>query len=144
MHTNARSMKKIVYDTNSLLRIVPRRSPYHQAWLDVMMLNVAPCFSDQMLYEYEEILSAKTSPLYARHIVNALLQHFYAERITLYYHFHLIESDEDDNKFVDCAITTNADSIVSDDHHFDCLQRIPWPQVHVQTLRDYYANNYQQ
>lgn len=41
----------------------------------------------------------------------------------------LIQSDVDDNKFVDCAIVANASYIVSQDHHFDILKNIDFPKV---------------
>lgn len=47
------------------------------------------------------------------------------------YAFHLIKADEDDNKFVDCAIIANANYIVSNDRHFDVLREIPFPKVDV-------------
>lgn len=47
------------------------------------------------------------------------------------YAFHLIKADEDDNKFVDCAIVANAKYIVSNDRHFDVLREIPFPKVDV-------------
>ena len=48
-----------------------------------------------------------------------------------FYAFHLIKADEDDNKFVDCAIVANAKYIVSNDRHFDVLREIPFPKVDV-------------
>lgn len=47
------------------------------------------------------------------------------------YAFHLIKADEDDNKFVDCAIVANAKYIVSNDRHFDVLREISFPKVDV-------------
>ena len=43
--------------------------------------------------------------------------------------FNLIQSDVDDNKFVDCAIVANASYIVSQDHHFNILKNIDFPKV---------------
>lgn len=51
--------------------------------------------------------------------------------------FRLIEADKDDNKFVDCAIISNAKYIVTHDHHFDILQNIDFPKVCVITLKDF-------
>lgn len=47
------------------------------------------------------------------------------------YAFHLIKADEDDNKFVDCAIVSNAKYIVRNDRHFNELRDIPFPKVDV-------------
>ena len=48
--------------------------------------------------------------------------------IKTYYKFGLL-NDEDDNKFVDCAIASNADFIVSHDRDFNVLQQIDFPKV---------------
>lgn len=39
--------------------------------------------------------------------------------------------DPDDNKFVDCAIASNAHFLVSQDKHFKVLAEIPFPKVNV-------------
>ena len=44
---------------------------------------------------------------------------------------NLIQLDSDDNKFVDCCITANAQYIVSNDRHFDILKHIEFPHVNV-------------
>ena len=46
-------------------------------------------------------------------------------------HFNLITADLDDNKFVDCAISANAHYIVTNDHHYDVLKSINFPNVNV-------------
>jgi len=50
------------------------------------------------------------------------------ERITSYYKFGLL-NDDDDNKFVDCAIACNASFIVSHDKDFNILKKIDFPKV---------------
>ena len=52
--------------------------------------------------------------------------------------FHLLSHiDKDDDKFVDCAITANADYIVTEDSHFDHLKQIPFPKLNVLTLDEF-------
>lgn len=46
----------------------------------------------------------------------------------IYYNLNLI-TDEDDNKFVDCAFAANADYIVTHDRHFNILKTIPFPRI---------------
>ena len=41
----------------------------------------------------------------------------------------MIESDNDDNKFVDCAINSGAMFIVTEDHHFNVLKEIQFPHI---------------
>lgn len=47
------------------------------------------------------------------------------------FQFHLIQRDEDDNKFVDCAIAANASFIVTEDRHYDILNSIRFPKVEI-------------
>ena len=47
----------------------------------------------------------------------------------IFYRWHLINIDLDDNKFVDLAIASDADFIVSNDTHFQILKEIPFPKV---------------
>ena len=53
------------------------------------------------------------------------------------FHWNLIEHDADDNKFVDCATSGNADFIVTHDHHFDILVSIPFPVVSIISLAEF-------
>lgn len=97
------------------------------------------CVSNEILSEYEEILSILTSPNVAHNVVEAIARHpmtYYRES---YFHFHLLSDvDKDDDKFVDCAITANADFIVTEDSHFSHLRNIPFPQLIVLTLDEFY------
>ncbi len=47
----------------------------------------------------------------------------------MYYKWQLITKDPDDNKYVDCAIATNAHYIISDDKHFKVLDIIDFPKI---------------
>lgn len=53
------------------------------------------------------------------------------------FHLHLIEKDNDDNKFVDCAIASGALFIVSNDHHYDILETISFPKVDVIKIQQF-------
>ena len=54
-----------------------------------------------------------------------------------YYHWNLITTDPDDNKFVDCAFAAGATYIVSDDSHFNILRDITFPQLIVLRLKEF-------
>ncbi len=49
----------------------------------------------------------------------------------------MIQTDPDDNKFVDCAIASQADYIVTNDKHFDILAQITFPKVEVITIQQF-------
>lgn len=63
--------------------------------------------------------------------LSVIVNNPYTLFITPYYHFELIKSDMDDNKFVDCAIAANAQFIVTEDHHYDILKTIDFPKVNI-------------
>lgn len=97
------------------------------------------CVSNEILTEYEEILSLHTSPQVARNVVNAIAHHPKTIYRESYFRFHLLSHiDKDDDKFVDCAITAGADYIVTEDSHFDYLKQIPFPKLNVLTLDEFY------
>ena len=50
---------------------------------------------------------------------------------------HLIQADEDDNKFVDCAFTAGASCIVSNDAHFKILNEVEFPRIFVVNIKDF-------
>ena len=91
-----------------------------------------------MLLEYREIIGRRTGDAqFAEDVVELILSSPNTERVTPYFHFRLITADEDDNKFVDCAITAGATFIVSNDKHFDELENYDYPKVDVRNLTDF-------
>ena len=127
-------MRQIVLDTNCLLQVLPSRSPYHNVWEEILAGKIALCVNTDILNEYEEILSAKTSNLIARNVVEAIARLHTTVFQDVYYHFGLIKEDPDDNKFVDCAVAADAEYIVTNDRHFAVLKDIDWPRVSVVQL----------
>ena len=94
--------------------------------------------SNEILTEYEEILAEHASPEVAHNVVAAIARHPGTCYRESYFHFHLLSDvDKDDDKFVDCAITANADYIVTEDSHFNHLKQIPFPQLRVLTLDEF-------
>ncbi len=130
-------MRYVVVDTNCLLRMIPLRSKYRQAWESFLDGKYILCVSNEIISEYMEILTVKVSSTFAENIVGAILRSPFVLRFDPQFHFNLIEADPDDNKFVDCAIIANADFIVSEDSHFRVLKTIPFPKVNVLTLDEF-------
>lgn len=130
-------MRHVVVDTNCLLRMIPIHGRYRQIWEAFLSEKYAICVSNEIIFEYMEILSQKVSAKFAANIVGAILKSNCVKLISPSFHFNLITQDPDDNKFVDCAIIANADFIVSDDSHFKALENIPFPKVTVITLEQF-------
>lgn len=61
----------------------------------------------------------------------------FVEKTEIYFNFQLIVEDENDNKFVDCAISANAECLVSNDKHFRVLKTIDFPKVTVLKLQEF-------
>lgn len=129
--------RRIVIDTNCLLAVLPSRSPYHAVWTDFIEERLELCVSNEILSEYEEILSEKTEPAFAEAIIKTILNKKNLVKIAPAWRFGLIEADPDDNKFVDCAICGRAELLVSNDWHFEILKTIDFPYVKVVKLQEY-------
>ncbi len=132
-------MRSIVLDTNCLLMSLPRISPYRLIWDSFLDGRFVLCVSNEIIEEYLEILSSKIGYAIAINVISTIIASRYTRFITPYYRFGLIKSDEDDNKFVDCAIAANADYIVSEDAHFNSLAEIPFPHVNVLRIKRFTA-----
>jgi putative PIN family toxin of toxin-antitoxin system len=122
---------KIVLDTNCLLPAVFPHSIYYWVWKSFRNNDYTLCYSNEIIEEYEELLSS----LYPREITEStillLLMSRNVEKIIPYYKWNLISADPDDNKFVDCALNASADYIVTNDKHFNILKEIGFPKVNV-------------
>ena len=130
----------IVLDTNCLLQSLSRRSPYYKVWEDFVLGKYTLCISNSILEEYEEIIASHMSPLAASIAVETILRANNVVRVDAHYQFHLITADPDDNKFVDCAIVSNAEYIVTEDKHFNVLKTKPFPVVEVRKLQEFYMD----
>lgn len=130
-------MRYIVLDTNCLLQALPSKSPYHKIWTEVLEGKISLCVNTDILEEYEEILAQKTTPDIARNVVDAIANLTTTTMQNTYVHFELLSADIDDNKFVDCAIASDAEYIVTNDKHFNPLRGIPWPKVEIIKIAEF-------
>lgn len=115
----------VCIDTNVLLQAAKpdhNFTPIISAWF---RRQFRLAVSTAILAEYEEIITRLSGPDRWRqlervfHLADArgdLLMH-----VSPSFRFQVITADPDDNKFTDCAITANADYVVTEDRHFDVL-----------------------
>ena len=123
--------KHVVLDTNCLISSLPRKGKYYTVWREFFANKYILCYTNDILTEYEEILTLKMGKMVAQNIIKAIVARPNTLRLDPHFHFHLITNDVDDNKFVDCAIAANASYIVTEDHHFNVLATIDFPKVNV-------------
>lgn len=128
---------KIVLDTNVLLVSIPRFSKYRPIFDGLLNQKFQLSISNEILSEYREIIAQKTNSLIADNIAELLLSLVNVEKTDIYFRWNLIKTDTDDNKFVDCAIASNADFIVTNDKHFEELNKISFPQIKTLTAVEF-------
>jgi putative PIN family toxin of toxin-antitoxin system len=122
---------KIVLDTNCLLRSVPPKSEYNILLSHLQKGYYTLCYSNDILMEYEELLSRLYPNLLVCNILNFVVNLPCTRQIHPYYKWNLITVDPDDNKFVDCALNAGADYIVTNDRHFNVLKFNKFPPIKV-------------
>lgn len=127
----------VVLDTNCLVQMISMHSPYRIAWQSFRDGRYILCVSNDILNEYQEILERVANTTVAENIINAIVRSPYTKTFDPRFHFRLIEKDPDDNKFVDCAIISGADYIVTEDAHFRVLETIPFPNVSIISLDNF-------
>ena len=123
MKTNPR----FVIDTNVLLVSISSKSHYHWIFQKLINQEFELAITTEILSEYEEIISDKYSTTVAQNVIRTLLLLPNVIQSNVYYNWNLIQNDRDDDKFVDCAIASNADAIITHDKHFNILENIPFP-----------------
>jgi uncharacterized protein len=93
--------------------------------------------SNEIIEEYEEKLAWFYSEYFAEIVLEEILNLPQTEQNEAYFKWQLITEDPDDNKYVDIAVASNADYIISNDRHFRVLQKLLFPKIEVVTLDEF-------
>ena len=120
---------RVVLDTNVFLVSIATRSKYRPIFDGILNKKYNLLTSNEILTEYEEVLSRNAHPLVAHNVLEMLVSRSNVERIDIYYRWNLITADPDDNKFTDCAVAGGADYVVSDDGHFKSIIDSDFPKL---------------
>jgi len=105
------------------------KSPYHKIYKNFIEGKFCISITNEILLEYEEIIQQKYGITTAATFVSLLRELPNVVFTDIWYQWNLIEVDKDDNKYIDCAIATQADNIVTQDNHFSILDTITFPKV---------------
>lgn len=130
-------MHPVVIDTNCLLQIISRNSPYRPIWDAFLVGKFDLCVSNDILEEYQEILEQQITPTVAENLVLLILNKQNVKLVDPHFRMGVITEDPDDNKFVDCAFAANADYLVSEDSHFNILRNMPFLHLNLVTLDEF-------
>jgi putative PIN family toxin of toxin-antitoxin system len=112
-------------DTNVLVQLFGTSRPYDRITDALQHGRLELAVSNEILLEYEETITHLSGQsrwqaveMFLHGVSRLHDSVLYAQP---HYRFRLITADPDDNKFVDCAITVEADFILTFDRHFNAL-----------------------
>jgi putative PIN family toxin of toxin-antitoxin system len=128
---------RIVLDTNSLLVSIGRQSKYRPIFDALLSGKIKLLISNDIVNEYLEKLEEKTSVIVATNILDFMMRSPDVEKVEIHFKWSIITNDEDDNKFVDCALNGQANFLVTDDKHFNVLKRIGFPPIEIIRTKDF-------
>jgi putative PIN family toxin of toxin-antitoxin system len=116
----------VCLDANVFLQILGPKHPFHPILRALLEGRLVAVVSTAILLEYEEITTRFSGHKRWEEIA-ALLEILARLHGNILYsepqfRFGVIISDSDDNKFCDCAIASEADYVVTQDHHFEPLR----------------------
>ena len=89
-------MNPVVIDTNCLLQIISRRSPYRPIWDAFLAGRFTLCASDEILDEYQEILEQQITPTVAENVVMLILNQENVQLVDPHFRMGIITADPDD------------------------------------------------
>jgi putative PIN family toxin of toxin-antitoxin system len=128
---------KIVLDTNSFISCIGKLSAYRNVFDSFLNREYILCVSTEILLEYEEKFDEFWGPEVTHNLLGTILT---AENTSLYdifYFFHLVHGDVEDNKFADTYLSSNADLLISNDRKLLALNQNEFPQIRVMSLEDF-------
>lgn len=115
----------VCIDTNVLLGMFGKSAPHLSLRQALLAGRFTLAVSTEILLEYEEVLAREASEATAKKMLRFLdlvaQTRKVIRRVSPTYRFHLITADPDDDKFADCAITCEADFVITHDRHFRVL-----------------------
>ncbi len=119
-------MMRVCVDTNVMIQAFARGSPLVPLFKAIGSGQIGLALSTSILLEYEEIAFQQGGPQFASKIMTMLKLvsevHDSVAWANPAFQFRVIAADEDDNKFTDCAITADADFMITHDSHFRPLR----------------------
>ncbi|MBL7802839.1 MAG: putative toxin-antitoxin system toxin component, PIN family [Saprospiraceae bacterium] len=128
----------VVLDTNILVSSLSRRSSSNWVIQLLMEGTYELAVTNEILAEYEEVLSIKYGREVAYTFLDALDFLPNVVRTNVYFNWNLL-SDADDNKFVDAAVACGADALVSEDRGFRILSQVEFPKLVLLKLDEFKA-----
>ena len=88
-------MNPVVIDTNCLLQIISRKSPYRPIWDAFLAGRYTLCAFNEILDEYQEILEQQISQTVAENVVMLILNQENVQLVDPHFRMGIITADPD-------------------------------------------------
>lgn len=128
---------KAVIDTNCLLSCIGKKSPYRNVFDAFLQGTITIAANFEILLEYEEIFTKYWGEDVTHNLLGLFEMSDNFEQVQVFYNFKMIQSDEDDNKFVDTYIASGATYLVSNDKSITNLKGTAFPPLTIVTLEEF-------
>lgn len=120
---------RVVFDSNIFVICTNPYSEYYGIFKKLVRGDYTLCVTTEIIFEYIEIFQRKFNKNKAKDLHNYLLESPFVIISEIFFKWDVIESDPDDNKYVDCYIASNADYLVTNGKHFGILSENDFPPV---------------
>lgn len=127
---------KIILDTNCFISCIGKKSPYRNVFDAFLKREFILCLSTEILLEYEEIFFEKWGGEVTENLLARIIRASNIELSSPYFDFKL-SVDEDDNKFINAYLSSNADYLVSNDSDIVRLKNNSFPKLDIKTLKEF-------
>lgn len=112
----------VCIDTNVVLQARSRHHPFGVILDGFAGGRFVWAVTYRIMLEYEEIVSDLAGEMHWHRLLLFMQavsrRHRNLRFVDTYFEFHVIGTDRDDNAFTDCAISANADFVITEDKHF--------------------------
>jgi len=128
---------RVVIDTNIWVMAISSRSKYHYIYEQLIAGNFDLILSNAIALEYKEILETKYSLKAAGSFFSLLGWLSNIHHTEPPFSLKLIPLDPDDDKFADAAVWGLVDFIVTEDQHFQALNKVSFPSISVKSIDEF-------
>lgn len=128
---------KIVLDTNVLLVSLPSHSPFHIIFQFLQQGKYELFLRNEIVSEYEEKIGERLGVNRTDLHLKELLNYPNVHLIDIFFKWRFIVADPEDDKFVDCAVVSGSDFIVTNDKHYNVLKQVDFPTIHTIKAEDF-------
>lgn len=127
---------RLVIDTNVFLVSLSPNFRLHWIFEYLIEGRFELCVTTEILNEYQEIISSRYGMDKTNSTLDFLLLLPNVFQVSPHYKWDFLK-DSDDNKFIDCTISGNADFIISNDKGFNILNDIDFPPIEKLTSQEF-------